>query len=114
MIKHGAAVRFLVFAALWLDCELFDDVDFDRFFEPLRRVSRERPRLLSPAAGVAGASACENSQLLPFLHFPLWLKWHGLAERGLPDDVLGDLLRPLPFPRPFPLGLVPRLLGGWA
>ena len=71
MIKHGAAVRLLVFPAFLLDVELFDDVDRDRFFEPFRRLSRERPRLLSPAAGVAGASVCENLHVSPFLHFPL-------------------------------------------
>ena len=61
MIKHGAAVRVLVLPVFWLDVELFDEEDFDRVFEPRRFFARERPLLLSPAAGVAGASACENS-----------------------------------------------------
>ena len=41
-----------------------DEEDFDRVLERPRRRSRERPRLLSPVAGVAGGSTWRNVQLV--------------------------------------------------
>ena len=69
IIRQGAAGRVFCLPFPLLDWELLDEKEFDRVLERPRRLSRERPRLLSPAAGVARESSWRNVQLSPFLHF---------------------------------------------